>query len=129
MPNGSATLSISHMKVGIVMEHQGNLGGALASFRSAGAIQRRLTGSDDSNAERQRDLITVESKIGDIAMAQGDLTAAETAYRAALGRPGPPEIDRAEQTVLAQFQLTASNRRATAFARFCTILHERQKVI
>jgi hypothetical protein len=62
--------------------HQGNLGGALAAFRSPGAIQRRLTGSDDSNAERQRDLITVESKIGDIAMAQSDLTAAETAYRA-----------------------------------------------
>ena len=45
---------------------------------------QRLADTDPTNTEWQRDLSVSHDKLGDVAVAAGDLTAARTAYQAGL---------------------------------------------
>ncbi len=47
----------------------------------------RLAAADPSNTQWQRDLSVSHNKLGDLAVAAGDLTAARTAYQAGLDHP------------------------------------------
>ena len=52
---------------------QGDLAGALKSYRDSLAIIERLAQSDPGNAGWQRDLSVSYIKVGDVQTAQGDL--------------------------------------------------------
>ena len=77
-------LAVSHIKVGGVQEAQGDLVGALSSYRACLAILERLAEQDPSNAEWQCDLSVGYDNIGDVQRAQGDLVGALSSYRAGL---------------------------------------------
>ena len=49
-------LSVSHEKIGDVLVAQGDLSGALESYRASMAIRERLAEADPNNAGWQRDL-------------------------------------------------------------------------
>ena len=68
-------LSVSYNKVGDVQVAQGDLAGALTSYRDSLAIADRLAKSDPGNAGWQRDLSVSYNKVGDVQVAQGDLPA------------------------------------------------------
>ena len=74
-------LSVSYNKVGDVQVAQGDLAGALKSYRDSLAIRERLAQSDPGNARWQRDLSVSYEKVGDVQMAQGDLAGALKSYR------------------------------------------------
>ena len=59
-------------KVGDVLLAQGDLVGALASFRQSLDVRRGLAQADPSNAGWQRDLTVSLIKVGDVLLAQGD---------------------------------------------------------
>ena len=63
---------MSYNKVGDVLVAQGDLPGALKSYRDSLAIAERLAKADPGNAGWQRDLSVSYSKIGDVLVAQGD---------------------------------------------------------
>jgi tetratricopeptide (TPR) repeat protein len=65
-------LATSYHKIGDVQEAQGDLAGALTSYRDSLAIIDRLAQSDPGNATWQRDLSVAYSRIGDVQMMQGD---------------------------------------------------------
>ncbi len=81
---------------GDVQVAQGDLAGALKSYRDSLAIADRLAKSDPGNAGWQRDLSVSYEKIGDVQVAQGDLagalnpiaTASRSADRLAKADPG-----------------------------------------
>ncbi|WP_374692181.1 SEC-C metal-binding domain-containing protein, partial [Accumulibacter sp.] len=75
-------LSVSHIKIGDLLQAQGDLAGAGAAYRADLAIAERLAASDPGNAGWQRDLSVSHNKIGDLLRAQGDLAGAGAAYRA-----------------------------------------------
>ena len=77
-------LSVSYEKVGDVQMAQGDLAGALKSYRDSLAIAERLAKSDPGNAGWQRDLSVSYNKVGDVQVAQGDLAGALQSYRAGL---------------------------------------------
>src|SRR5262249_16455279 len=56
-------LSVAHMEIGDVQEEQGDLVGALTSYRESLAIRERLAQSDPGNAGWQRDLSVVISMV------------------------------------------------------------------
>jgi tetratricopeptide (TPR) repeat protein len=60
---------------------QGDLPGALKSYRDSLAIFEHLAQSDPGNAGWQRDLSISYEKIGDVQVAQGDLPGALKSYR------------------------------------------------
>ena len=60
---------------------QGDLAGALKSYRDSLATRDRLAKSDPGNAGWRRDLYVSDIKIGDVQRAQGDLVGALTSYR------------------------------------------------
>ena len=66
-------LSVSYDKVGDVQVAQGDLAGALTSYRDSLAIADRLAQSDPGNAGWRRDLSVSYEKVGDVQVAQGDL--------------------------------------------------------
>ena len=68
-------LSVSYDRIGDVQVAQGDLAGALKSYRDSLAISDRLAQSDPGNASWQRDL-GVLTKVGDVQVAQGDLAGA-----------------------------------------------------
>ena len=68
--------------IGNVHKAQGNLTGALASYRASLAIAQRLAEADPGNAQWQRDLSVSHNKIGDVQQAQGNLNDALASYRA-----------------------------------------------
>jgi tetratricopeptide (TPR) repeat protein len=74
-------LATSYNKIGDVQEAQGDLAGALTSYRDSLAIIDRLAQSDPGNATWQRDLSVAYSRIGDVQMVQGDRAGALTSYR------------------------------------------------
>ncbi|MFN7307114.1 MAG: hypothetical protein ACK5TQ_11115 [Acetobacteraceae bacterium] len=74
-------LSINHDRIGDVLLARGDLGGALAAYRSFMDIAARLVASDPSNTEWQRDLSASHSKIGNVLQAKGDATEALAAYQ------------------------------------------------
>ena len=77
-------LSVSHERIGDVQVEQGDLAGALTSYRASLAIRDRLAKADPGNAGWQRDLSVSHNKIGDVQVEQGDLAGALTSYRASL---------------------------------------------
>jgi len=74
-------LSVSHVKLGDVLEAQGDLGEMLGAYRAALAIRERLAATDPG---WQRDLAVSHERLGNVLEAQGDLGGALAAYRAAL---------------------------------------------
>ena len=72
----AAHLSVSYDKVGDVQVAQGDLAGALKSYRDSLAIRERLAQSDPGNADWQRDLSVSYDRAGDVQVAQGDLAGA-----------------------------------------------------
>ena len=62
-------LSISYERIGDVQLQQGDLAGALASYRKALVIGEILAARDPNNAEWQRDLIVSLANLG---MASGE---------------------------------------------------------
>ncbi|MBV9290576.1 MAG: autotransporter strand-loop-strand O-heptosyltransferase, partial [Hyphomicrobiales bacterium] len=61
---------------------QGDLAGALASYREKVAIVDRLTKLDPGNARWRRDLAVSHAKIADALMKQGDRAGAREALQA-----------------------------------------------
>ena len=74
----------SYDRIGDVQVAQGDLAGALKSYRDSLAIIDRLAKSDPGNAGWQRDLSVSYEKIGDVQVAQGDLPGALKSYRDSL---------------------------------------------
>lgn len=71
---------MSYEKVGDVQVAQGDLAGALTSYRDSLAIRDRLADADPGNAGWQRDLSVSLNKVGDVQVAQRDLAGALTSY-------------------------------------------------
>ncbi|WP_447413250.1 hypothetical protein, partial [Clostridium perfringens] len=63
---------------------QGDLAGALKSYRDGFAIDDRLAKSDPSNARWQLGQAMGYGQVGDVQKAQGDLAGALTSYRDSL---------------------------------------------
>ena len=74
-------LSVTYNRLGDVQVAQGDLAGALKSYRDSLAIRDRLAKSDPGNAGWQRDLSVSYNKVGDVQVAQGDLAGALKSYR------------------------------------------------
>ncbi len=70
--------------IGDVLVAQGDLSGALESYRASMAIRERLAKADPNNAGWQRDLSVSHNKIGDVLVALGDLSGALESYRASM---------------------------------------------
>jgi eukaryotic-like serine/threonine-protein kinase len=68
-------------KVGNVQVAQGDLAGALKSYRDDLAIADRLAKSDPGNAGWRRDLSVSYENVGDVQVEQGDLAGALKSYR------------------------------------------------
>ena len=66
---GLPHLSVSYIKIGDVQEAQGDLTGAMRSYREGLAIRDRLAKSDPGNAQWQYDLGISNERIGDVLMA------------------------------------------------------------
>ena len=100
-PAGSAISRCRYEKIGDVQVAQGDLAGALKSYRDSLAIIDRLAQSDPGNAGWQRDLSVSYEKIGDVQMAQGDLAGALDSYRDSLAIIESPGAIRSRQRRLA----------------------------
>ena len=72
-------------ELGNVQVKQGDLAGALASYRKALGIRETLAARDAANTDWQRDLSVSYNKQGDVQVQQGDLGGALSSYRKALG--------------------------------------------
>ena len=83
-PGWQRERSVMLNRQGDVLSAQGDLAGALAAYREALAVSRRLAAADPSNAGWQRDLSVSQDKLGDVLSAQGDLAGALAAYRETL---------------------------------------------
>ena len=64
---------------------QGDLAGALKSYRDSLGIREKLAKQDPGNAGWQRDLSVSYDRVGDVQRAQGDLAGALKSYRDSLG--------------------------------------------
>ncbi|HEC14247.1 MAG TPA: hypothetical protein ENI72_00680, partial [Rhodospirillales bacterium] len=74
--------SVALNEIGGVLVAQGDLPGALGSFRASMVIRKRLAEADASNAGLQRDLSVSHNKIGGVQVKQGDLPEALRSFRA-----------------------------------------------
>ncbi len=77
-------LSLTHDRIGILLEAQGNGRGALAAYSTALEIRNTLTKRDPNNTEWYQNLSWTHNRIGDVLMAQGDCPGALAAYRGGL---------------------------------------------
>ncbi len=84
LARNEAKLSEGLIWVGDVQVAQGDLAGALKSYRDSLAIMERLAKSDPGNAGWQRDLSVSFDKVGNVQVAQGDLAGALKSYRDSL---------------------------------------------
>jgi tetratricopeptide (TPR) repeat protein len=75
------SLSRSYVRVGDALSKQGDLPGALESFRGALAVNKRLTAFDPTNTEWQRNIAVSHQRIGDVLLWQQDHPAALNSYR------------------------------------------------
>ena len=64
---------------------QGDVAGALSSYRKALGIAETLAARDAANTDWQRDLSVGYEKIGDVQVKQGDVAGALSSYRKDLG--------------------------------------------
>lgn len=80
---------------------EGDLAGALTSYREVLAIIGRLAQSDPGNADWQRDLSVSYDNVGDVRMAQGDLPGALKSYRDSLAIKSAPGAIQSRQRRLA----------------------------
>ena len=71
-------------EIGDVLVAQGDLSGALESYRASLAIAERLVETDPNNAGWRRDLSVSYERIGDLEDARGDIVAAIAAYEKSL---------------------------------------------
>lgn len=71
-------------ELGDVQAQQGDVDGALASYRKEQGIVETLAGRDPDNMEWQRDLSVSYQKVGDVQAQQGDVDGALVSYRKAL---------------------------------------------
>ena len=113
---------MSYDKVGDVQVAQGDLAGALKSYRDSLAICDRLAKSDPGNAGWQRDLSVSYDKVGDVQVAQGDLAGALKSYRDSLAICRPAGEIRSRQRRLAARSLGVvrqDRRRAGGAGRPC----------
>jgi tetratricopeptide (TPR) repeat protein len=76
---------VSYRNVGNVQIAQGDLAGALKSYRDSLGIRKRLAGQDPGTARWQSDLSVSYNKVGDVQSVQGDLAGAFKSYRDSLG--------------------------------------------
>jgi tetratricopeptide (TPR) repeat protein len=74
-------LSVAHNRIGDTQVTQGDLAGALKSFRDGLVIAERLTQSNPDNVGWQHDLSVSYEKMGDVQVAQGDLAGGLKSYR------------------------------------------------
>jgi tetratricopeptide (TPR) repeat protein len=74
-------LAVSYRNAGDVQVAQGDLAGALQSYRDSLAIMDRSAKSDPGNGGWQRDLSLSYNKIGNVQVTQGDLAGALKSYR------------------------------------------------
>ena len=81
-------LSVSHEKFGNVLSAQGNLPGALESYRADLAITDRLAKSDPGNAGWQRDLAVSYLNLALTLEKHGNRTEAFANFRPSGGRGG-----------------------------------------
>lgn len=77
-------LLVCHHNVGEILTAQGDLAGALRSYRESLRISERLAASNPDSAERMRDLSVSQDRIGTVLAAQGNLEEALNAYRTSL---------------------------------------------
>jgi eukaryotic-like serine/threonine-protein kinase len=68
-------------RVGDVQKAQGDLAGALKSYRDELAIADKLAKQDSSNTDWQRQLALTYGRVGNVLSAQGDLAGALNSYR------------------------------------------------
>jgi predicted negative regulator of RcsB-dependent stress response len=71
-------------RVGTIQLQQGKLADALKSFQQSEGLAEILARADPNDSELQRGLAVSHNKIGDVLMAEGDLTGALDEYRKAL---------------------------------------------
>lgn len=71
---------MSHIKVGDALAAQGNLTGALESYRASLSIDERLFSNDPGNSSWQYNLSISNERIGDVRLAEGNLPGALEAY-------------------------------------------------
>jgi tetratricopeptide (TPR) repeat protein len=76
--------SVMFHNQGDVLLAQGDLAGALKSYRDSLAIFEKLSKQDPGNAGWQRDLSVSYDSVGDVQSAQGDLASALKSYRDSL---------------------------------------------
>ena len=74
-------VSVSYNKVGDALVAQGDLLGALKSFRDGLAIREELSRADPGNAGWRRDVSVSYNKVGEVLVAQGDLHGALKSFR------------------------------------------------
>jgi tetratricopeptide (TPR) repeat protein len=83
-PDWRRERSILINRQGDVLRDQGDLAGALASYRASLQLSRRLAEADPSNAGWQRDLSVSQDNVASVLRDQGDLAGALASYRASL---------------------------------------------
>ncbi len=74
-------LSVSHDRIGEILDKTGDPEAALASFREGLAIAEVLTARDGNNVQWQWDLAASHDRIGDVLIAEGKLEEALQSYR------------------------------------------------
>ena len=112
---------MSYNKIGDVQVAQGDLAGALKSYRDSLAIRDRLAKSDPGNAGWQRDLSVSYDKIGDVQVAQGDLAGgAQVLSRQPRHRRPAGEIRSRQRRLAARPLGVATTRSATCRSRRAT---------
>ena len=77
-------LSVSFIKIGNILEKQGQINEALASYQQALAIRERLTQLDPANNNWRRDLSVSYTKIGNVQEELGQTNEALTSHQQAL---------------------------------------------
>ncbi|HIJ93446.1 MAG TPA: tetratricopeptide repeat protein [Rhodospirillaceae bacterium] len=74
-------LSVSHDRIGDVQVAQGDLSGALESYRASMAIAERLAKADPDNAGWQADLAASHGKLGQLMSRMGERDKALELFR------------------------------------------------
>jgi tetratricopeptide (TPR) repeat protein len=74
-------LSVSHDRIGEVLDKQGDRAAALTSFSKGLAIAQSLAKREPESVQRQWDLSASHDRVGDVEIAQGRIGEALASYR------------------------------------------------